>query len=511
MLTGSAQPNVLQGGGGNDTLEGLGGADVLDGGADFDNITYATRGAAVNVSIGNGPGDGEAGENDDVLAVESVTGTGGNDTLTGSDAGGEQLLGGGGNDELDGGRGADTLDGGEGSDRVSYAARPAGEDVTASLDGVANDGAAGEGDQILAVELLRGGGGNDRLQGSDAADELEGGDGDDTLIGGGGADRLAGQGGSDTASWEERSSGVTATLNGNADDGGGGEGDKVETDIENLRGGGGNDTFTGDGNPNTLQGGDGDDVLDGGDGPDRLEGGEGKDVLQGAGGTDALFGGGGDDTLTAFDGLPEDVDCGDGGDTRRSTSSTGRRPARTVNRLGEAPPPPPNLDPDGDGAVAPGDCDQGNAAIRPGAVDVPQNGVDEDCNGADAPFARINSPVANRWAAGAKTTKVTRLIVSEVPTGGKVEVRCTPPKKGSKRVRARACQIKRRTFTPTSAGAVNLTRRLNRAIPVGTVLEIRITAPASIGKVLQFTVRPRKVPASKALCLPPGAASPRRC
>ena len=41
-------------------------------------------------------------------------------------------------------------------------------------------------------------------------------------------------------------------------------------------------------------------------------------------------------------------------------------------------------DADGDGAKSNADCDDANAARRPGATDVPGNGVDEDCSGADA-------------------------------------------------------------------------------------------------------------------------------
>ena len=41
-------------------------------------------------------------------------------------------------------------------------------------------------------------------------------------------------------------------------------------------------------------------------------------------------------------------------------------------------------DADADGYFTPADCNDGDAAINPGAWDVPNNGVDEDCNGADA-------------------------------------------------------------------------------------------------------------------------------
>ena len=128
-------------------------------------------------------------------APEILPGTPGKDSMYGR-AGDDVLLGGEGDDELDGGPGADTLSGGGGSDAASYE----GASVVVTLDGLANDGAAGENDNVLLDtedaygtegpdtitgnrldNALDGLGGNDRIVGGPGADGRFGGDGDDNI------------------------------------------------------------------------------------------------------------------------------------------------------------------------------------------------------------------------------------------------------------------------------------------------------------------------------------------
>ena len=44
-----------------------------------------------------------------------------------------------------------------------------------------------------------------------------------------------------------------------------------------------------------------------------------------------------------------------------------------------------------------------------------------------------------------------------------------------------------------------------------TTIEVRITAPNMIGKVVRYRIRRGKEPLVRRLCLPPGASKPGRC
>jgi uncharacterized delta-60 repeat protein len=240
-LTGSGLDNVIDGRGGNETLSGAAGDDTLIGGPDsnrfdggpgddlldgtlgyFDTADYSARTDDLTVDLTNASALTPAGERDRYAGVEAVeggagddrllgdaaanrlAGNGGNDTLAGN-AGDDTLAGGTGNDTLmgnadddtlDGGAGADRMEGGPGRDTADYSGRA--EDLVLSPDDVANDGAAGEHDDVRGdVENLTGGSGNDRLTGSPSGNSLRGMDGNDTLDGGAGDDLLFGGGGDD--------------------------------------------------------------------------------------------------------------------------------------------------------------------------------------------------------------------------------------------------------------------------------------------------------------------------
>ncbi len=227
------RPETLLGGPGNDKLYGGGGDDVL-----------------------------RAGDGDDELE-----GVGGND----------QLYGEGGNDKLRGddhrSTGADVIDGGAGYDQTdgdwmveSGSYQPP---IGVSLDGAANDGRPGEGDNVTGLEKI--------YLNAPA-----------TLVGGDGAEEFT----------------VFNTDNG----------------PTKLVGNGGDDKLSAFDYDDTVEGGAGNDQLVGGYGNDTVTGGPGRDVINGDVASSACnwiqcrmpYG---NDTIYAQDGEVDQIDCGIGTDT----------------------------------------------------------------------------------------------------------------------------------------------------------------------------------------------------
>ncbi len=219
-LNGGGGDDVLEGRGGNDaihgddgddTMRGGGGEDAIVGDAGTDLADYADATGALTVTLDGVANDGQVGEKDNVdsdvvrggNAADSLIGGAADETLVGG-PGADQLHGGEGADELVGGPGADLLDGQGGTDLADYSS--AGAPVAVTLDGIANDGYAGEGDNaqtegVLGGEFgdtLSGDGGANRLLGGEGDDQIDGLGGDDFIVGGEGEDALKSGTGADS-------------------------------------------------------------------------------------------------------------------------------------------------------------------------------------------------------------------------------------------------------------------------------------------------------------------------
>jgi Ca2+-binding RTX toxin-like protein len=142
---------------------------------------------------------------------------------------------------------------------------------------------------------LNGGAGDDTLNGSTAADTLSGGNGNDTIVPGTGADVIVGGAGTDTVSYVGATAAVTVILgaDGAITSANGAGGDTSITTCENIIGGDGADTLTGNNLDNVITGGAGVDTMSGGAGNDTFIMAadatlNGDDVIDGEAGEDTV-------------------------------------------------------------------------------------------------------------------------------------------------------------------------------------------------------------------------------
>jgi Ca2+-binding RTX toxin-like protein len=287
------------------TISSGSGPDTLSGG-NQSSTTFFAGGGDDSVYAGSGDDVLHGGDGADRLfgglGNDQVLGEGGADAANGG-PGDDVIDGGAGNDDLercaqcasgqdDAGGGADSYVGGPGVDKLWLDGHPGG--VTVSLDGLANDGLPGEGDNVgTDIEAIEGTAGNDFFVGSAGPDTFSGGLGNDEAHGGG------------------------------ADD--------------DLYGGSGDDRIYGDAGNDKLQGANGADLVDGGPGIDQLYG----DIASCS--ISCSFDA---DSLLARDGETDRVDCGGGADTAQVDQSDVVAFCASVDRqtVGGSPPssPPPS-------------------------------------------------------------------------------------------------------------------------------------------------------------------------
>jgi len=262
--------------------------------------------------------------------------------------------------------------------------------------------------------------------------------------------------------------------------------------------------------------------------PVFFNGGDGNDGLFGGGGLDSFDGGPGNDNVVARDGRSEQVECASGLDTAITDDADVRvsceevegdadgdgvrRPADCNDanpQIRPGVPDPPddgvdqdcsgadttNLDRDADGFPVPQDCDDLDAAIRPGAREVRGNAVDENCDEEIVPFPPLAGSVSNAWLVEANGTRNVTLRAKGFSRRTRIRMRCSGPGCSIGEVRRRVRSRRR---------AVDLHRFLgDRRLRPGARLTLSFTRRGHVGRVLRYRIKPRALPDVDFLCKRP--------
>jgi hypothetical protein len=147
-----------------------------------------------------------------------------------------------------------------------------------------------------------------------------------------------------------------------------------------------------------------------------------------------------------------------------------------------------NLDRDGDGVPRPQDCDDNDPKIKPGANDRPGDGVDQDCKGGDAKLTRLFWRYRYFFTPKGKV----KTLTVKAPKAAKVKLSCSGPGcPNGRTLRSKGKLLKLDRFFPKKLGS-------------GATIDVRATKSGFIGRGAKITFREGKSPKSSEFCIVPG-------
>jgi hypothetical protein len=120
--------------------------------------------------------------------------------------------------------------------------------------------------------------------------------------------------------------------------------------------------------------------------------------------------------------------------------------------------------------------------------------------------ATVGALVGTRWVIHGTRFSLRQLTLSQLPKTWTAQIRCA----------GRHCPFARRTLKGRvkrgTASVLGSLKRSQRRFRAGQTLEVWVSAPGLNTKVARLTLKPGRIPATRALCAPAGAVKPqKRC